>query len=530
MNLSALLTRLSESESASSGTPDTWPALVTRITAAARAQLAPEQLAIFDDVSRLRVACCARQSGKSHMAARLMIVTAVSGPDRIVWYVSDTVDRACGVMWDDQIDGLPAVLGSLGLIDRRDSAGGEWHYEINLSRHQVTFRNGSWIRITGADRGGWLAFRGKKLDLLVIDEMQRQEQEALELALKKDLPDCTMARRGSIVGLGTVGSALKGIWWRMATGQVTGCTHHHWTARELSHLTNVWTEQLEYAAAMGIDTETDAEWLREKMGIWVRDEQRLLHVLTEAALWDGQLPDTVRTRCPQHGHLRGRCVCELPHVPRQQQLQVYAGLDLGAGQSEADGDPCAVVVCSVSPEEGIIRELHSERFYPTDTEDMVTRLRAIRERLGVIRFYIDGAWKMTRLDLGRLYGLPVVAADKGAANGTDEDIWVMERRTALRQGTMLVRRGSPLHQELETVLRDPELAERGHIRQAPGQVDHCTDSWRYAFRMIRTNHLTAPAAPVPEIQRLESEMLAQAMRQARPAPRDGRPRTAGNRR
>jgi hypothetical protein len=514
---------------ADAGDGGRWAALVARVNSEVRAGLCAEQLAFLDDPCRYRVACCARQCGKTFLVARLMVLTAIGGRDRIVVYVSDTFRHAREAMWDDQLDGLPAVLHSLGFQEGSD-------YRINLSGLRVTFANGSFVELQGADRGAWSGFRGRKIDLLVADEMQRQEQEHLELALTKDVPDCLMMRRGSFLGIGTVGRSLRGIWFELNAGvhglcpARPGWTAHHWTARELRHLTPVWDEQLAWCAAMGIDIETDPEQQREKLGRWVRDEQRLVHVLTDSSTWDGTLPTVVRTRCREHGHLRGRCVCPVPSVPRSEAPAVYAGLDLGAGQREGDGDPMGLCVVSVSREEGVIREVHSEQRFVRDSDDLLAWLRRMVSEHGIRGFYVDGSWKLTVLDMARLLGIPVLATDKGNVGGQDEDFWTMERRSALRQGSMQVLRDSLLRRQLESIVRDEAEAERGHIRSAPGQDDHTYDAWRYVFRMVRTNHVPAPEAPLDMNQRKMREIEAAVSRQSQRTADDGRHRTAGSRR
>jgi hypothetical protein len=495
-----------------------WSATVDRVRDLIRSQLVPEQLGPFDSASRFEACCSSRQCGKTFMAARLLVDTALRVPESISVYVSDTWDNAVKVMWVDQEDGLPAVLATLGLVERSSASDTLWHYRVNLSTRTVTFRNGSIVELAGADRNAWAKFRGRKLDLIVADEMQRQHQDSLEAALRRDVPDCLMRRRGRFVGLGTVGRALRGLWFEVNAGTHGlcpvrpgwGCSH--WTAYELRDRTRVWDEQVAYAAAMGIDTETDPEWLREKRGLWVRDEGGLLHTLSARSLWDGTLPVGVRTRCPEHGHMRGRCACVLPEVPRSEEPVAYAGLDLGFD------DPCGVVVGTISREEGVLREVHSEQRGGMDTAQMADWLRDVRERFRVQRFYCDPAWKVTVTDLRSLYGLPVEAALKGDAEGTTEDLWHGERQSALRDGSMLVRSGGVLHGQLESLLRDPVMLEQGHVRAAPGQDDHAADAWRYLFRMVRTRHVVSPTPPASEAQRLASEARDMRERSLRPPP------------
>ena len=477
-----------------------WKLMVDAVRSNIRQQLVEPQLKLFHDGNTWVVACCARQCGKTYTVARLMIDVALEAPDRICSYVSDTREAAYKTMWLDQIDGIPAVLAEM---DLKEEAG---DFTVNLSNLTVRFRNGSVLELTGADRGAWAKFRGRKLDLIVADEMQRQHDGSLEDALRSALPDCLMARKGRFVGIGTVSRSLSGLWFRLNAAQhglcdaMPGWTAHRWTAEDLQHVTTVWESQLSDAKALGIDTDPetgDATFRRERLGLWVRDEVALLHTLGERSIWNGELPSAVRTRCldPMHSHLRNRCRCDVPLMPRTDgqagQMQVYAGLDLGF--NDANG----VVIGSISREEGVLRELHSEERSAQDTAQLAAWLHELIDRYRIIRFYSDPAWKQTVEDLKRLYGVPIEVAVKGDAEGTTEDLWHAERQAALRDGSCQVLEGSVLHRQLESLLRDPvELEKNGHIRTAPGQVDHVTDAWRYLFRMVRTRHVAAPEAPL----------------------------------
>lgn len=485
---------------------DEWNKLVASVCSEIDSSLVPEQLQLLNDSNKFKAACCARQSGKTFTAARIMIKQALQHPNSIVVYVSDTFRHAKETMWIDQQDGLPYVLASLGLkgAEGRELSDKD-HFIRNESSLRITFKNGSFIELQGADRGAWAGFRGRKIDLIVADEMQRYEDAGLAAALSRDVPDCLMKRQGSFVGIGTVGRAMRGVWFNLNNLSPKGWTQHHWTAKDLSSRTNVWEEQLKYADAMGIDITTDAEWLREKMGIWVRDDQSLIHSLSEVSVWNGmEIPMTVRTACSDHRGVKGRCRCSyLPMVKRSNgpdgEMHVYAGLDLGFN------DASAVVIGSISREEGILRELHSEQRSELDTAQLAEWLRELMDKYGIEKFYSDPAWKITVQDLRRLYGIPVDIAVKGDSEGTTEDLWHSERQAALKDGSMLIVKHGLLYQQLESLLRDQKQLDNGHIRVSDGQDDHAYDAWRYLFRMVRTRHVEAPSPPMTEMQRREAD-------------------------
>jgi hypothetical protein len=122
------------------------------------------------------------------------------------------------------------------------------------------------------------------------------------------------------------------------------------------------------------------------------------------------------------------------------------------------------------------------------------------EAHGVRVFYADHSRPEIIADLVRKYGLPVVGCDKGAY-----DFRLIEMRTMLRCGRLLIEEGSELREELRTLAPDPTMLRKRMYRPRPGMPDHCFDALRYLFNGVHTNYLLRPEPPMTAEQRDREE-------------------------
>ena len=464
MSLSRLLSDLRDRGLLPEAPSVAWAQLVTRVTADIRAQLVPQQLAFLDDRSDYSVAYCSRQCGKGYTVARLLLLVALTRPNAVCVYLHQTYGEARAIMWTDPLDGIPAVLRQLDVPAH-----------LNESRLEVTLDNGSVIRLVGADRGFWDKLRGNKLDCLVVDESQKAEDEGFARALAQVVPDCLAARHGIFRAIGTPDEFCVGTFHDICTSAPAGWTVHHWTAEDLSDRTSVWTEQLRWKAEHDI-ADDDPVWLREKRGLWVRQDSALMLPLTEASLWDGTYPTDVRS-------LDGTM------VPRRLPIEHYMGLDFGFT------DCAALVVGSVSREEGIFREVHSWKGAGLDTDALAAVVKAAVTRYGVRAIYADAADPKTIADLRGKWRLPVVAAEKH-----NKVTWIQDMRAKARSGRLQVLRDSELHVELRTLVPDPKSLAKKKFDSMPGTEDHAWDAMRYAWRGTFSEQVRVPTPPRSEEQ------------------------------
>ena len=450
------------------------------------------QIKFITDSSRWSLALCSRQAGKNWALTRMMLLTALEKKGREIVYINDTYKNARDVMWIATEDGLPAVCDQLGI-----------KYSENKTTLTITFKNGSYIQLMGADRAAWHALRGRRLDMIVADEMQRYEDVGLRNALSKVIPDCLMKRQGRFVGIGTPDEFCVGKFHDICeaipdpiTGvpQNEGWNVHRWTSKDLRLKTNVWKEQLAWAEMMKINTDPingDPDWRREKLGQWVKNNQSLVHSILDEHLYDGSIPDLIKTRCSQHYKDEQICSCDTPLVQRNIKLiENYAGIDFGYAK-----DPMAIVVGSISSDEGCLREVHSEKRFHLDTSQLASWMKDLQKKYNIIKFYGDSAAAQTIADLKIIYGIPIEPASKNELQNS-MNFWHSERESALKNGLIKILKGSELYKELLQLVRDPNELLKKRIRAKPGQDDHCFDAWRYLFRMVRTNHIKLPNRPL----------------------------------
>lgn len=459
----ALLRRARQLGLVDDGAGDDWERLVADARRRIRDWLVEPQLRFFEDRSKFSAAVCGRQCGKSATLARKLIDGALDGPDRRYFYVNATADEARRVMWDDPLDGLPAVARELGLP-----------CSSHDTRMELTFPNGSKVRCLGLDNEGYAKVRGSRLHGLVVDEAQKAT--GLAHALKADIPAALARYRGWVSLTGTPDRFCNSVFHDACAGRLPGFSVHRWTARDTAGVVpEVWEELSRVYSAYAPD---DPVALRERDGLWVADDSSFVHPITDSMLWDGVIPPLISA-------------VDGTMVPRRRDLHVYGGLDFGWAP-----DPMAIVVGSVSSEEGVLREVHSERMpLHTQNDGLAARLRALTDLHGVRAFYADNADPKTIDDLVQRYGLPVLPCKKQTSEGGKE-FWTSDVNGALRSGTCKVLRGSALHGEMRELIYDPKAWERGEARPKPGMDDHCVDAWRYLFTAVHPNYVRKPDAPV----------------------------------
>lgn len=443
----------------------------------------PEQLAFIEDRAEWSLAFCGRQCGKGWSVARMMIECAMEVPGNVVIYARRTRKLAKDTMWSEPRDGLLITLKTLGLKEGP-------HYTINLSDLQITFANGSQLRCEGIERqDGWADARGKKFALLVLDEMQEQENEGLKQALDSDIPATFMMYGGRFVGIGTPGQVSVGRFHDICEdapdpetgiGRRSGWSVHRWRSYHLRSRTPVWGNLLAWKALHRIPDD-NPKWRRDGLGEWCADASDLMLSIPPECIWQGVLPDTVPSRDP------------LITVPRTQRPDVFAGLDFGFNPS-----PCGIVVGSISREEGVPRELFSEKRLGLQFQQITVWIRELVARFGITRVYAD--YEDPRLiEMLQREGLPVSPCDK-----SDYDGKLSQMRGALLERRLIVLESSPLREELRSLAPDPKELLKGLTRPKGGQEDHCFDALRYLFNGIYREYYEAPEPPMTPLQTREA--------------------------
>ena len=143
-------------------------------------KLLPWQQEVWDSKARFKVVAAGRRTGKSRLAAYLLIFYALQVKSGHVFYVAPTQGQARDIMWQNLLEiGHPVIKGS------------------HINNLQVTLINGATVSLKGADRPETM--RGVSLKFLVMDEYADMKSSVWEQILRPALAD----QKGTALFIGT---------------------------------------------------------------------------------------------------------------------------------------------------------------------------------------------------------------------------------------------------------------------------------------------------------------------------------------
>ena len=145
-----------------------------------KVKLLPWQQEVFQDKSRFKVIAAGRRTGKSRLAAWMLIIEALKAERGHVWYVAPTQGQARDIMWQPLLElAHPVIKAS------------------HINNMQITLVNGATISLKGADRPETM--RGVALKFVVLDEYADMKSQVFEQILRPALADL----KGTAMFIGT---------------------------------------------------------------------------------------------------------------------------------------------------------------------------------------------------------------------------------------------------------------------------------------------------------------------------------------
>lgn len=143
-------------------------------------KLLPWQQDVWNDSTRFKVVAAGRRTGKSRLAAWMLIVEALQTNKGHVWYVAPTQGQARDIMWMTLLElGNPVIESS------------------HVNNMQIKLVNGAMISLKGADRPETM--RGVSLKFVVLDEYADMKPAVFEQILRPALADL----KGKALFIGT---------------------------------------------------------------------------------------------------------------------------------------------------------------------------------------------------------------------------------------------------------------------------------------------------------------------------------------
>ena len=145
-----------------------------------KVELLPWQQEVFNHPARFKVVAAGRRTGKSRLAAWMLILNALQAEKGYVFYVAPTQAQARDILWNTILElGHPVIKSN------------------HINNMQITLINGAVIAFKGADRPETM--RGVSLKFLVMDEYADMKPSVWEQILRPALAD----QRGGAMFIGT---------------------------------------------------------------------------------------------------------------------------------------------------------------------------------------------------------------------------------------------------------------------------------------------------------------------------------------
>ena len=144
--------------------------------------LLPWQEEVWDDPARFKVVAAGRRTGKSRLAAYMLLVKGLQTTDGEIFYVAPTQGQARDILWNLLLELGQGVIAS-----------------SHINNMQIKLVNGTQISLKGSDRPETL--RGAKISFVAIDEYADMKADVWEQILRPALTD--LAPKSSALFIGT---------------------------------------------------------------------------------------------------------------------------------------------------------------------------------------------------------------------------------------------------------------------------------------------------------------------------------------
>lgn len=344
---------------------------------------------------------------------------------------------------------------------------------FNENSGNVVFPNGSRILLFGAgNRREMEKLRGLKYPEIAIDEAQLFAGDSLRYLIEDVCEPAVgdYGAAGAITVTGTPNAACAGHMFNLWQAD-DGTVRHHWTLREnvyhgVAHLPWGSVSTLESREAYLADlrrrrgwTEQSATYLREYMGIWIRDASGLVYKLNFGL------------NCPNAPWDAFKALAD--------DWSYTLGIDFGVSS------PCAFTVVAHSLTLGRAFVVESWKLGGDGTPVPASRVAVEIEKLDA---KYDLAAKMGDLGgLGKAFG-ETLMHDYGivltAAKKTEKAAHIETLNSDLQAGILTLCRPQcgELIEEMSVLQWSEADREKGVHKEQRGQANHCADSALYAWR------------------------------------------------
>lgn len=390
--------------------------------------LNPVQRAFVLDPNTQKAALCSRRAGKTRACMVNLVYTALTKPDSTGIYINTSRRECRNIMW----------MGSTGI--KQLCAAYNINVRVNETYLELAFDNGSHIRLVGVDDADEMEkIRGDSYDLVIIDESAKVD--SLRYFVEDIIFPALGDRMGTIACIGTPSVSCTGFFYDVTqeNSSTLGWSTHTWTYEDnlaLPHLTEYF-ESIKKKNGWGDDNDT---WLREYRAKWVKSSELLVYgfnAIPESERYYDELPDIL----DEFGNVINT------------DWEYVLGVDLGYN------DAFAYSIWAYNDHHPVAYEIESfkeQKLHEGEQADLVVELCT---RFNFSAIPIDGspatieAWRERR-------GIPGKRAEKQHKHS-----YIKQLNSAMHQGKVKFRRGSPLATEMSVLQWKPNTVNSGYPKE-----------------------------------------------------------------
>lgn len=395
-----------------------------------------KQLAFVKDDAKIKTAVCSRRAGKTEACAADLVATALQFPRVNCLYITLSRTSAAEIIWRTLLNILEDY---------------QIPHKANNKELIITLKNGSTITAGGAkDATEIEKFRGRSLKKVYIDEVQSFKSHIKKL-VEDIIRPATWDVRGQIALIGTPGPIPAGYFFDMAHNPAN--SNHKWNAFD-----NPWIERksgqsvatifAEEIASKGI-TEAHPTYIRENLGLWVKDDNALVFRFDKNKNIYHSLPE---------------------------KLNYIFGIDIGYN----DADAIAVLGYNIhDPNVYLVEECITRK---QNITSLVGQIKELQSRYKPIKMVMDSGalGKKIGEEIKQRHGINVEAAAK------ERKLEYIELlNDDLRTGRFQTFAGSVFEQDSDIVVWDYDGGERKISERTHSDIlDSATYAWREAKHYI----------------------------------------------
>lgn len=436
-----------------------------------------KQVAFIKDPSKRKALFVARRSGKSFTLAAYMILCALQNPRVKVLYIGLTKTSAENAMWTHTIEEICREFNIEHIYNRNTKT--------------VSFKNGSTIRLTGADASPAEMARllGGKYFLVAVDECQSYSQDLRELIntnLGPAVADYATINNGGVICMaGTPGNKLGDHYWYQVTKEgerEPGWSVHHWDCLDNPHMKeNILAQWEDFRVRHG-DNYKDTTWFKQQwMCQWVIDDIAKVYKFTEANLLLESL--TPEQRRQNDLVLEARVKSDIATIQSLRDVdskwKYVLGVDLGWT------DPNGFVVGAYSNNDRVFYIVESHKIQGITVDEIAGIVSSLHDKYKFRSMVVDtgGGGKLVAETMRQRYQLPFKAADKAGEKAAR--IAAMNSDFVTKHIKIVPGSNEGLIKEWNELVVDHIKQQQGIFKEADKYHNHLADAALYCFNEAR---------------------------------------------